>query len=81
MINSFMIGGTPVEIIKLINALPGAVSQGLIWGLMAIGVYITFKILELSDLTVDGSMVTGMAVCAMLMVYALVMTTRIFMGL
>ena len=51
----------------LFNAMPGAVAQGMIWGIMAIGVYITFKILELSDLTVDGSMVTGMAVCAMLM--------------
>lgn len=51
----------------LLNAMPGAVAQGLIWGIMAIGVYITFKILDLADLTVDGSMVTGMAVCAMLM--------------
>ncbi|MBQ8587077.1 MAG: ABC transporter permease [Oscillospiraceae bacterium] len=51
----------------LFNAMPGAVAQGMIWGIMAIGVYITFKILDLSDLTVDGSMVTGMAVCAMLM--------------
>ena len=42
-----------------INALPGAVSQGLIWGIMAIGVYITFKILDLADLTVDGSFCTG----------------------
>lgn len=53
---------------NLINAMPGAVAQGMIWGIMAIGVYITFKILDLADLTVDGSMVTGMAVCAMLMV-------------
>lgn len=52
----------------LINAMPGAIAQGMIWGIMAIGVYITFKILDLADLTVDGSMVTGMAVCAMLMV-------------
>ena len=52
----------------LLNALPGAVAQGFIWGIMAIGVYITYKILDLADLTVDGSMVTGMAVCAMLMV-------------
>ncbi|MDO4481315.1 MAG: ABC transporter permease [Bacillota bacterium] len=52
----------------LLNALPGAVAQGMIWGIMAIGVYLTFKILDLADLTVDGSMVTGMAVCAMLMV-------------
>ncbi len=48
------------------NALPGAVSQGLIWGIMAIGVYITYKILEISDLTVDGSFCTGAAVCVML---------------
>lgn len=48
--------------------MPGAVAQGMIWGIMAIGVYITFKILDLADLTVDGSMVTGMATCAMLMV-------------
>ena len=49
-----------------INALPAAAAQGLIWGIMAIGLYITYKILELSDLTVDGSFCTGGAVCAML---------------
>ena len=48
------------------NALPGAVSQGLIWGIMAIGVYITYKILDLADLTVDGSMCTGAAVFVVL---------------
>ncbi len=53
---------------SLINALPGAVSQGLIWGIMAIGLYITYKILDLSDLTVDGSFCTGGAVCAMMLV-------------
>ena len=42
-----------------INALPGAISQGLIWGIMAIGVYITYKILDIADLTVDGSFCTG----------------------
>ena len=42
-----------------VSALPGAVSQGLIWGIMAIGVYITFKILDIADLTVDGSFCTG----------------------
>ncbi len=52
---------------SLINALPGALSQGLIWGIMAIGLYITFRILEVSDLTVDGSFCTGGAVCIMLM--------------
>ncbi len=51
----------------LINALPGACAQGLIWGIMAIGVYITYKILDLADLTVDGTMCTGGAVCVMMM--------------
>ncbi len=53
---------------SLLNALPGAVAQGLIWGIMAIGLYVTYKILDLSDLTVDGSFCTGGAVCAMLLV-------------
>lgn len=51
---------------SLLNALPGAVAQGLIWGIMAIGVYITFRILDVADLTVDGSLATGGAVCVML---------------
>ena len=50
-----------------LNALPGAVAQGMIWGIMAIGVYITYKILDIADLTVDGSVCTGAAVCTMLM--------------
>ena len=45
-----------------LNALPGAVTQGIIWGIMAIGVYITFKILDVADLSVDGSFATGGAV-------------------
>ena len=52
---------------SLFNALPGALSQGLIWGIMAIGLYITYKILDLSDLTVDGSFCTGGAACAMML--------------
>lgn len=52
---------------SFLNALPGAVSQGLIWGIMAIGLYITYKMLDLSDLTVDGSFCTGGAVCAMML--------------
>ena len=48
-------------------ALPGAVAQGLIWGLMAIGVYISYKILDIADLTVDGSICTGGCVCAVLL--------------
>ena len=43
----------------LFNAMPGAVSQGLIWGIMAIGVYITYKVLDVADLTVDGTLCTG----------------------
>ena len=52
--------------LNFVNALPGAVSQGLIWGIMAIGVYITYKILDVADLTVDGSFCTGAAVFVML---------------
>lgn len=52
---------------KFINALPGPVAQGLIWGIMAIGVYITYKVLDLADLTVDGTMATGGAVCIVMM--------------
>lgn len=53
--------------IELLGAMPGAVAQGLIWGVMAIGVYITFRILDIADLTVDGTICTGAAVCTMLM--------------
>ena len=53
-------------ITALLNSLPGAAAQGLIWGLMAIGVYITFRILDIADLTVDGSFATGGAVAVML---------------
>ncbi len=49
-----------------LNALPGAVAEGLIWGLMGIGVYISYKILDIADLTVDGSICTGMCVCAVM---------------
>ena len=55
-----------MSIIDLINSLPGAVAQGLIWGIMAIGVYITYRILDFADLTVDGSICTGGAVCVMM---------------
>ena len=53
---------------SLINALPGAVGQGLMWGIVAIGVYITFRVLDIADLTVDGSLATGGAVCVLLTV-------------
>ena len=52
-------------------ALPGAVAEGLIWGLMGIGVYISYKILDIADLTVDGSICTGACVCAMLLTMGL----------
>lgn len=51
---------------QLLNALPGSVSQGLIWGIMAIGVYVTYRILDIADLTVDGSFATGGVVAVML---------------
>jgi putative ABC transport system permease protein len=50
---------------NLPGALPGACAQGLIWGIMAIGVYLTYRILDVADLTVDGSFGTGGAVCVM----------------
>ena len=54
-------------VLPLLNAAPGAITQGLLWGIMAIGVYLTFRILNVSDLTVDGSLATGGAVCVVLM--------------
>lgn len=56
-----------MNLLNLFNALPGAVAQGLIWGITAIGIYITFRILDIADLTVDGSLCTGGAVCIMMM--------------
>lgn len=55
-------------LIDLLGALPGAIAQGLVWGVMAVGVYITYKILDIADLTVDGTICTGAAVCTMLMI-------------
>ena len=53
-------------ILNWLGTLPGAAGQGLVWGLMAIGLYITYKILDVADLTVDGSICTGAAVCAVM---------------
>ena len=55
-------------LLSFVNSLPGACGQGLAWGLMAIGVYLTYKILDVADLTVDGSLATGGAVCGVLIV-------------
>ena len=52
---------------SLLNSMPGAAAQGLAWGVMAIGVYITYKVLDYADLTVDGSIATGGAVAVMVM--------------
>ena len=68
-------------IASLLTALPGAVSQGLIWGIMAIGVYITFKILDIADLTVDGTLCTGGAVCVMALIGGLPMWLAIALAL
>ena len=55
-----------MNILQLLNMMPGAVGQGLIWGIMAIGVYITYRILDIADLTVDGTIATGGCVAVIL---------------
>ena len=55
-----------LNLLKLVRNLPGGVSQGIIWGIMALGIYITFRLLDVADLTVDGSFTTGGAVTVML---------------
>ena len=54
------------NLLNWLGTLPGAVGQGLVWGIMAIGLYVTFKVLDVADLTVDGSICTGAAVCTVL---------------
>lgn len=56
-----------MDITALLNVMPGAVAEGLIWGIMGIGVYITYKILDIADLSVDGTMGLGGAVCIMML--------------
>lgn len=55
-----------MNIMNWLGTLPGAIGQGLVWGIMAVGLYITYKVLQVSDLTVDGSICTGAAVCTVL---------------
>ena len=55
-----------LNVLKLLRSMPGGIAQGLIWGLMALGLYITFRLLDMADLTVDGSFTTGGAVTVML---------------
>lgn len=72
-------------LLNWLGTLPGAVGQGLVWGVMAIGLYITFKVLDLADLTVDGSITTGAAVCTVLVTNGvniwLAMLCAIFAGM
>ena len=63
MLTTYLASLSPLA---LLRSLPGACAQGLIWGLLALGVYITYKLLDFADLTVDGSMETGAAVAVML---------------
>ena len=57
-----------LDLLKLLQSFPGGIAQGLIWGIMALGVYITFRLLDIADLTVDGSFATGGAVTVMLVI-------------
>ncbi len=56
-----------LSVTNLISRMPAAVAQGIIWGLMALGVFITFRLLDIPDMTVDGSFATGGAVTVMLL--------------
>lgn len=72
-------------LLGLINSMPSAIAQGLIWGIMAIGIYVTYKILDIADLTVDGSLCTGGATCVILLVNGcpmwLALICSIFVGM
>lgn len=57
-----------LSLLKLVKNLPGGVAQGIVWGLMALGIYVTFRLLDIADLTVDGSFATGGAVAVMLII-------------
>lgn len=72
-------------LLGLISSMPSAIAQGLIWGIMAIGIYVTYKILDIADLTVDGSLCTGGATCVILLVNGcpmwLALICSIFVGM
>lgn len=72
-------------LLGLINSMPSVIAQGLIWGIMAIGIYVTYKILDIADLTVDGSLCTGGATCVILLVNGcpmwLALICSIFVGM
>ena len=72
-------------LLGLINSMPSAIAQGLIWGIMSIGIYVTYKILDIADLTVDSSLCTGGATCVILLVNGcpmwLALICSIFVGM
>ena len=70
-----------MDFLALLNAMPGAFAQGLIWGITAIGIYITFKVLDIADLTVDGSLGTGGAVCIVMMMNGMNVYTAMIIAL
>lgn len=53
---------------SILLSLQGAIGQGILWGIMALGIYLTFRILDIADLSVDGSFATGGAVCAVTLI-------------
>ena len=57
-----------LDFMSFLNALPGNIAQGIIWGLMGLGVFITYKLLHFADLSVDGSFATGGAVTAIMLI-------------
>ena len=64
----------------LFAAMQGAVSQGVLWGIMTMGVFITFKVLDFADMTVDGSFALGGAVSAVLIVHGVNIATMVLWG-
>lgn len=61
-----LLARSSLNVMTLLNTFPSGIAQGMIWGFMALGVYITFRMLDIADLTVDGSFTTGGAVAVML---------------
>ena len=55
-----------MNILSIFGAAQGAVAQGLLWGIMTLGVYLTFRILNIADMTCDGSFALGGSTCAIL---------------
>ena len=69
-----------LSIPNLFSRMPAAAAQGIIWGIMALGVYITFRLLNVSDLTVDGSFATGGAVTVMLLLQGVFAAVFLYTG-